>query len=117
MNAAPVFTELPKDSEVLQGSSADLQCKALGKPRPEVHWYKGRKLLKTKKDELSIESISNEDDLEIMSCMSLSEVVTEDETLQYRIEAINKIGKVEHEVTLTGEILHWNFYAIFGAFY
>lgn len=103
VNAAPVFTSTPKAAEILQGAPLELQCKALGRPRPDIHWYRGNTLLKNKKDKVAIESISNEDDLETVGSMSLSEVIAEDESIKYRIEAVNKVGKAEHVVSLTGE--------------
>ena len=105
MNAPPLFLESPKSREVLQGSPAEIKCKAMGKPRPEIKWYKDGKQIKTQKKHRTIESKSEDDDsLEIVSCMNLSEVLVEDESVNYRIEAINKVGKAEHVLGLTGEI-------------
>ncbi|XP_076821519.1 myosin light chain kinase, smooth muscle-like isoform X3 [Clavelina lepadiformis] len=89
----PEFIEPFDDIEVIEGSAARFQCIIVGKPDPEIMWYKdGQPLKETRHFRISY----TEDDV----CSLLITEATEADEAEYTCKAINSEGETTHNAEL-----------------
>ena len=101
VNQPPVFVTVPESQDVTEGDGVDLQCKATGKPIPQIIWYKDGQVCN---EDDHVRLLGAEDD-EGMGCeckLSLNDIIPASHSGKYTIEAVNAVGKTSHSITLSG---------------
>ncbi|XP_051986777.1 myosin light chain kinase, smooth muscle [Xyrauchen texanus] len=92
--AAPTFTSVIKDVEVVEGSAARFDCKIVGCPDPEVVWYKDEQPIKeTRHFQIDYEEDGH-------CSLVISEVCPDDDS-KYTCKAVNSLG----EASCTAELM------------
>ena len=99
MNKPPVFTLVPESVDVTEGDSIELDCRATGKPVPQIVWYNNKEIL-NEDDHVMFETV--DDGIECGSKILLKGIVPAIHDGKYTIEAANSVGKVTHNVMISG---------------
>lgn len=90
---APHFTK-PLKPQIVEQEKAVLECVVVGKPTPNVKWYrKNEEIKETKTRKLSFNPETG------VATLELLDVTEEDETI-YKVKAENKFGKAECRANL-----------------
>ena len=100
VNKPPVITTKPESAEILEDELAEFCCLVEGKPVPEITWYKGDQPIVVETG-IDVTISENPDSFEAESTLSISQTILQDEG-QYRVEAVNPIGKDKQKFTLEG---------------
>ena len=100
VNQPPVFTLVPESLDVIEGDRVELECKAAGKPLPQLIWYKSNKTL-TSDSSTTFESRDCETKNEATSSMVISSVDV-GHVGKYQVKAFNSVGSVKCEIPLSG---------------
>ena len=105
VNEPPTFSKTPESVEVLEGSKLELKCVARGKPVPEVTWLRDDDAIEPQ----NVKTEPKPESFEAKSTLTVPKATLEDESVRYRIEAENSVGKyATHEFAVTGERLRCN---------
>ncbi|XP_051567682.1 myosin light chain kinase, smooth muscle-like isoform X1 [Myxocyprinus asiaticus] len=92
--AAPTFSSVIRDVEVVEGSAARFDCKIEGYPDPEVVWYKDDQPIKeTRHFQIDYEEDGH--------CSLVISEVCPDDDAKYTCKAVNSLG----EATCTAELM------------
>ena len=102
VNEAPSFISVPETKEYKDGDKLRFVCKARGKPIPTINWSKGGDTMLSN-DDLTIDTKERSDKLEVESVVSIKKACLNDNSDNYRIEAVNEFGNVIHEFGCAGE--------------
>lgn len=92
---APQFTRELTTCQAKEGETVSLECKVVGSPKPEVHWYKDDKEIKPSKH-ITVESKPDG-----TQRLIVKEAVEAD-VGDYRCEAVNPAGTAETHAQLNG---------------
>lgn len=89
--------------EVTEGELVDLECRALGKPIPQVSWYKDGKPLK-QGDDFAFDNVENLAEMQTESKLRIEQVDPALHDGKYTMVAENQAGEVQHDIMLLGKI-------------
>ena len=78
-----------------------MECKATGKPMPQITWYQDGQVLNPD-DFVQIETQENSEDRECSSSLFIGDVVPHAHKGKYTIEAVNSVGAARHDIAVTG---------------
>ena len=93
VNHLPVFTLQPGPMEVTEGSVVEIECRATGKPAPNITWFKNKSILKVVNPGIG----GNESKSTFnISCSS------SDDEREYTVQAENTVGKAVASFRITG---------------
>ncbi|KAI1702784.1 immunoglobulin domain-containing protein [Ditylenchus destructor] len=94
---APHFIEKLEECEVREGTKAQLECKVVGKPEPQVEWYRDGKAIKvddSTKEHFIVKKEENGKQILVINNARLSDAGT------YSCKAVNKAGSDQTEADL-----------------
>lgn len=102
MNEAPVITKKPDSIQATDGDSVSFKCRAEGKPLPKIMWLSNNQPIE-EDDDITIQTIPDVDKNHVESVLSIKKVLLDDESDQYKVQAVSSIGQDEAPFVLIGE--------------